>query len=323
MKLPGFRVWRACGSTRVTLTSAVAIVTSLPTVGWGQAVDRAAEIALRSLDAVENEWVLVRYDEVDRARASVNLRGVSGTVENLGLTANLVADRGDPGWRLDVGGDIGPLTMVVSSETAGLLVPGLQQHALARSESISTFSMAGSLTREVSLARGRLERNSAVLRYDGEEPIGGRPAHRLVEVLSPGVTTTYWVDATTYLPRRVRTDRPGRRDVTVDFEYESGPRPSRIEAYFEGERDVLTVTSPEYEESGRVSRFQVTVRVAGGDELTIDVTFDWSPAIPAGFFRFEPPPGSQEVPFDQLAQGVMFVAAGRLSSLIAVLMGVF
>ena len=60
---------------------------------------------------------------------------------------------------------------------------------------------------------------------------------------------------------------------------------------------------------------------AGGSTITTDLTFDWSPGMGASFFRFSAPAGSREVPFGQLSQGVLIMAAGSLGALLPVLLG--
>ena len=60
---------------------------------------------------------------------------------------------------------------------------------------------------------------------------------------------------------------------------------------------------------------------SGGSPVTVDVTLDWAPSTRADFFRFTPPAGATEVPFQQLSQGVLLMAAGALGSLLPVLLG--
>ena len=92
-------------------------------------------------------------------------------------------------------------------------------------------------------------------------------------------------------------------------------------AYLQGDRDVQVTLTPTYDSAGRVARVQAVTAPAGGSSITTDVTFDWSPGVGAGFFRFAPPAGSREVPFGQLSQGVLIMAAGALGALLPVLLG--
>jgi hypothetical protein len=43
--------------------------------------------------------------------------------------------------------------------------------------------------------------------------------------------------------------------------------------------------------------------------------------VAAGFFRFTPPTGATEVPFGQLSQGALLMAAGALGGLLPVILG--
>jgi hypothetical protein len=91
--------------------------------------------------------------------------------------------------------------------------------------------------------------------------------------------------------------------------------------YLQGQRDVEVALTPTYERSGRVSRVQIVTRSAGSAPVTTDVTLDWSPSIGAGFFQFAPPAGASQVPFGQLSQGVLLMAAGALGGLLPVFLG--
>jgi hypothetical protein len=155
----------------------------------------------------------------------------------------------------------------------------------------------------------------------GEETIDGAATWRLDDRPEPGTTASYWIDQATHLPRRIALDRPGRRDLRIDFAYGSGPRPIRAVAYLQGQRDVQVTLTPTYQASGRVVGLQVVAQPSGGSPVTTDVTFDWSPSTSAEFFRFTPPAGATEVPFQQLSQGVLLMAAGALGSLLPVLLG--
>jgi hypothetical protein len=59
----------------------------------------------------------------------------------------------------------------------------------------------------------------------------------------------------------------------------------------------------------------------GGGSVAIDLSFDWSPETGAGFFAFQPPEGAVEVPFQQLATGVLLTAAGKLGAILQILSG--
>jgi hypothetical protein len=167
----------------------------------------------------------------------------------------------------------------------------------------------------------RLAAGYADLTLGGEETIDGAPTWRLDDRPEPGTTASYWIDKRSHLPRRIAIDRPGRRDVRVELAYGSGPRPVRAVAYLQGQRDVQVTLTPAYDSSGRVASVQAVTVPAGGSTITTDLTFDWSPGMGASFFRFSPPAGSREVPFGQLSQGVLIMAAGALGALLPVLLG--
>lgn len=282
--------------------------------------DTAVEIALSSLAAIERGWGLAAYDGARRVRAAVNLRDAVGDV---GVTANAVLDRGAARWRLDASGDVGPLTLLVADGRATLHVPAVRQYARRPAGGLAPGgAIPRSLQGEVAAARARLRSGYGQLTYGGRETLDGATVHRIEDALGDGATATYWIDDDTRLPRRVALDRPGRRDVTIDLSYGgSGTRPVRVVAYLQGQRDVRVVASPRYDGAGRVARLVTAVRVAGGGELSLDVNLDWSPRISPSFFGFAPPPGAQEVPFDQLLGGVLFAAAGKLGGLAQALGG--
>lgn len=281
---------------------------------------RAIEIARQTLAAIESGWALARYDQAGRVRAAVNLRGAGAAAP--AVTANVVVDRRGRQWRLDAAGDVGPLTLYADAERATLYVPALQQHASRRAGPLAPgASVARSLTGEIALMRARLDDGYAPLVLRGEEPLGGATTWRLDDTPGPGVTASYWIDQRTSLPRRVALDRPGRRDVRLDFQYGIGPRPTRVDAYLQGQQDVQLTITPRYDTTGRAARLHLVGRVAGGGEFVTDVTLDWAPRVGAGFFRFDPPAGTQAVSFAQLAQGVLFSAAGKLSALLPLFLG--
>lgn len=272
--------------------------------------ERAIEIARRSLDAIESGWGLARYDGARRVRAAVNLRG--GGSPPVGITANIVIDRFARRYRLDAAGGVGPLTLYVDGANAALHVPGLNQYARGEAGALApgaTFSR--SLTAEIAAMRTRLNDGYDGLIYRGEEKLDGTVTHRIDD--TPGLSTiaSFWIDGRTYLPRRIVLTREGRQDLRIDFRYGAGPRPSRVDARLVGQRDVQLAITPRYDGAGRVTHLHAVSRVASG-EFTTDVNLDWSPRVSEGHFRFMPPAGAQEVPFGQLASGVMFAAAGTL-----------
>jgi hypothetical protein len=279
---------------------------------------RAIEIARRALDAVRDGWALARYDEAARVRAAINLRGAGAQ----GVTANLVIDRATPRWRLDAAGGVGPLTLWAMPDGVALHVPSLGQYARRSGGDLARMGgEASGLDGEVAAMRSRLDGGYTELSLAGEETIAGAATWRLDDRIEPGTTASYWIDQRSHLPRRIVLDRPGRKDVRVDLAYGSGPRPTSATVTLQGQRDVEVRLTPTYEGSGRVSRVQVVTQPSGGARVTTDVTLDWSPAIAAGFFRFTPPTGATEVPFGQLSQGALLMAAGALGGLLPVILG--
>jgi len=217
---------------------------------------------------------------------------------------------------------VGPLTLWALPDRTALHVPGLGQYASRRGGDLAaTAGQARRLDPEVAAMRARLDGGYGALTLAGEETIDGAATWRLDDRIEPGTTATYWIDRATRLPRRIALDRPGRRDLRIDFAYGAGPRPVRAVAYLQGQRDVQVTLTPTYQASGRVVRLQVVAQPSGGSPVTTDVTLDWSPSISAEFFRFTPPAGATEVSFQQLSQGVLLMAAGALGSLLPVLMG--
>ena len=279
---------------------------------------RANEIAGRALDAVRRGWALARYDDARQVRAAINLRG-AGTQ---GVTANLVVDRDGPRWRLDVAGGVGPLTLWALPDRIALHVPSLEQHATRAGGDLARMGAgAGRLDAEVAAMQSRLAAGYTELTLGGEETIDGAATWRLDDRPEPGTTASYWIDQASHLPRRIAIDRPGRRDVRVELAYGSGPRPVRAVAYLQGQRDVQVTLTPTYDSSGRAASVQAVIVPAGGSTITTDLTFDWSPGMGASFFRFSAPAGSREVPFGQLSQGVLILAAGSLGALLPGLLG--
>lgn len=279
---------------------------------------RALEIARRALDTVRQGWALGRYDDASQVRAAINLRGAGAQ----GVTANLVLDRSTPRWRLDTAGGLGPLTVWASPDRLALHVPSLDQYATRPGGGLAEFAAEwGRLDAEVAAMRARLDAGYAELSLAGEETVDGRATWRLDDRPEPGTTASYWIDQASHLPRRVVLDRPGRRDVRLELAYASGPRPVRVTAYLQGQRDVQLTMTPSYDRSGRVSRIQVVTQSAGSSPVTTDVTLDWAPSVGVGFFRFAPPEGARQVSFGQLSQGVMLMAAGALGGLLPVFLG--
>lgn len=298
--------------------ASLALLAAAPAPTAAPPDERAIEVALAALDAIEGAWALERYDAADRVRASINLRGASG----LGVTANALLDRSGRRWRVDAAGDVGPLTLVVDPRRATLWVPSLEQYAVRPAGDLAPGAAAGTrLTAELAAARARLRAGNTALEYRGREAVGGAESHVLAETIGPGSTATYWIDARTHLPRRVVLTRPGRRDVRVTLAYGAGPRPTRVDATLEGERDVQVAATPAYDGAGRARTVHVVAIVAGGGSYTADVTLDWAYSPAAGAFTLDPPAGAAEVPFGQLVQGVAFQAMGALGSLLPTLMG--
>lgn len=278
--------------------------------------DRAVEIALGALEAIESGWGLAAYDEAPRVRAAINLRGAS-----VGVTANAVVDRRARRWRLDAAGDVGPLTLLVGDGSAFLVVPPFRQHARGAAGALAPGAGIGrSLSGEVQAMRARLRNGYTALQYGGEEILGGSRVHRIVDRPGPGATATYWIDAESRLPRRVLLAGPGSRRLQVDLGYARGTRPSRIQVRSGAGEDLAITVDPAYDGRGRLKLLHLAVR-AGGTPLQADVNLDWAPRVADGFFRLSHPEGSREVPFPQLAQGVLFQAAGALGALARVLAG--
>jgi hypothetical protein len=305
------------------LLAALALVPALglaPAVARAQSPENshALEIARRALDVVRQGWALGRYDDARQMRASINLRGAGAR----GVTANLVVDRGAPRWRLDAAGGIGPLTVWATRDGVALHVPALKQYATRGGGDLARMAgEAGRLDAEVAAMRARLDGGYQALSLAGEETVDGAATWRLDDIPEPGTTASYWIDKASHLPRRIVIDRPGRRDVRLEFTYRSGPRPTGAIVYLQGQRDVQVSLTPSYERSGRISRVQVVTQPAGGSPITTDVTLDWSSATGAGFFQFAPPAGASQVPFAQLSQGVLLMAAGALGGLVPILLG--
>lgn len=308
---------------RISLAARVAamalVPAFVPAAAGAQSSDSGAvEIARRALDAVRGGWALARYDQAAMVRAAINLRGAGSE----GVTGNVVVDRATPRWRLDAAGGVGPLTLWAMPDGMALHVPALAQYARRSGGSLARMAGEGSgLDAEVAAMRSRLDGSYTQLSLAGEETIAGAAVWRLDDRIEPGTTASYWIDQRSHLPRRIVLDRPGRRDVRVELAYGAGPRPTGATVYLQGQRDAEVRLTPTYEGSGRVSRVQIVTRPAGGVPVTIDVTLDWSPAVAAGFFRFAPPTGASEVPFGQLSQGVLLMAAGALGGLLPVLLG--
>ena len=277
--------------------------------------ERAIEIAHQALDAIESGWALAQYDGAERVRAAINARG--GGATPIGITSNFVVDRPARRWRLDTGGDVGPLTLYADREQMTLFSPDLEQFARQPTGMLALGDGSGDgLVAQLIATRQRLDHGYRLLRYVGEETISGALAHRIEDAPAPGTTATYWIDTVTHLPRRAELARPGRRDVRIEFHYGASPRPARVEIYLEGEHDVQTTATLRYDGVGRVSQAHAVNRVGGGDEFTSDINVDWSPTVAAGFFSFTPPSGTQEVPFQQLVSGLVFAAAAKLAAIL-------
>ena len=311
---------RRLGSSATLVAGAVLALGASAGPGHAQSAGgaRANEIAAQALDAVRSGWALSRYDAARQVRAAINLRGAS----TQGVTANLVLDRDGPRWRLDVAGGVGPLTLWALPDRIALHVPSLEQHATRAGGDLARMAAsAGRLDAEVAAMQSRLSAGYTELTLGGEETIDGAATWRLDDRPEPGTTASYWIDQRSHLPRRIAVDRPGRRDVRIELAYGASSRPVRAVAYLQGQRDVQVTLTPAYDSAGRVASVQAVTVPAGGSAITTDVTFDWSPGMGASFFRFAPPAGSREVPFGQLSQGVLIMAAGALGALLPVLLG--
>ncbi len=277
--------------------------------------ERAIEVARQALDAIESGWELAQYDGAQRVRAALNAR--SGSPTPIGITSNFVVDRTARRWRLDVGGDVGPLTLYADREQMTLFSPDLEQFGRQQTGILTLGDGSDDgLMAQLIETRQRLDRGYGLLRYVSEETVGGARAHRIEDTPAPGTTATYWIDQNTHLPRRAELARPGRNDVRIEFHYSSSPRPMRVEIYLEGEHDVQVTATLEYDGVGRVSQIHAVSRVGGGEEFTSDVNIDWSPSVSAEFFSFAPPAGTQEVPFQQLVSGLLFAAANKLAAIL-------
>lgn len=280
--------------------------------------EKAIQIVRRTLDAIEQGWALAAYDRASRLRTAINLRGTQPVV---GVTANLVVDRGARRMRLDAAGDVGPLTLTGDPQRLLLYVPSLAQFA-RRSGGLGAGEwLEADLTGELSAIRSRLDAGYPLLVYRGREEIDGRPVEVVSDTPEPGATATYWIDAMSFLPRRIVLSGAGRGEVQIDLAYGAGPRPVRADVVSRGDRELRLALTPSYDGSGRVSRLQAVVAPAGGGSLTTDLAFDWSPDTGPGFFAFQPPEGAVEVPFEQLAVGVLLTAAGKLGAILQILSG--
>ncbi|MDX1623974.1 MAG: hypothetical protein R3199_08330 [Gemmatimonadota bacterium] len=277
--------------------------------------ERAVEIALRALDAIERGWAIGAYG--DRARVSVNARGASG----FGATMNVVIDPPGRRWRLDAGGDVGPLALAVRGDAATLHVPGLAQWARRRAGALARVARpAASIAAEIAAMRARLRAGYPGLVYRGEEAVHGVSAHRIDDTAAPGTTVSFWIDAGSDLPRRIAVDRHGGGDVRIDLRYGEGPVPIRIEATISKSPPIRVVATLHYDGAGRVRRIDGLLR-SGGSELEADVTVRWSTGADPGFFDLEIPAPARRVAFAQLARGIALQAAGSLGPIVRGLLG--
>lgn len=281
--------------------------------------ERAIEVVRDCLDAIESGWALAAYDRASRVRAAVNVRGTQPAV---GVTANVVVDRSGRRLRIDTAGDVGPLTLLADRERLLLYVPATAQFARRSAGELAPGEwMAARLTAELAAIRARLDDGYPLLVYRGREEIAGRPMDVVEDTPEPGATATYWIDAASSLPWRVVLSRPGRGDVRLDLTYGSGPRPAAAELQIQGDRTARVSLTPRYDGSGRVSRLQAVAHTTTGGALTTDLTFDWTPGTDRGFFAFQPPSGTAEVPFQQLVSGVLLASAGKLGALLQLFSG--
>jgi hypothetical protein len=280
--------------------------------------EKAIQVVRRTLDAIERGWALAAYDDAPRVRTAINLRGTNPVV---GITANLVVDRRNRRLRLDAAGDVGALTLTGDRERLLLYVPSLSQFA-RRSGGVGGWGwVRTSLTAELAAIRSRLDAGYPLLVYRGREEIDGRPVEVVTDTPEPGTTATYWIDAESFLPRRIVLAGGGRGETRVDLAYGAGPRPVRADVVSRGDRELRMVLTPSYDGTGRVSRLQAVATPTGGGSLTTDLAFDWSPDTGPGFLAFQAPEGAVEVPFQQLATGVLLTAAGKLGAILQILSG--
>lgn len=313
-------------ASRVALVAGLSALTGLSAAPYGRADEGPAQdeeairIVRRSLDAIEAGWALTAYDRASRVRAAINVRG-SGPPA-VGVTANVVVDRPARRLRLDAAGDVGPLTFVADRRQALLYVQSTAQFARRTAGALAPGEwLATDLTAEIAATRARLDDGYPLLVHRGRGEIDGRPVEVVEDTPAPGTTATYWIDATSFLPRRMVLTGPGSEVVRLDLAYGSGPRPTAAEVSLEGRRSARISITPRYDGSGRVGRLQAVVRPGGGGALTADLTFDWAADPGAGFFEFRPPPATAEVPFGQLASGVLLASAGKLGALLQLLAG--
>ncbi len=281
--------------------------------------DEAVRIVQRSLDAIEAGWALSAYDRASRVRAAVNVRGTQPAV---GVTANLVVDRTNRRMRLDTAGDVGPLTLLADRQRILLYVPGTGQFARQAADVPAPGDwMAADLTAEIAAIRARLDAGYPLLVHRGRQEIEGRPVEVVEDTPAPGATATYWIDATSSLPLRMVLERPGRAVVRLDLTYGEGTRPTAVELQLQGDRSARISMTPRYDGSGRLSRLQAVIRPSAGGDLTADLSFDWASDPARGFFEFQPPEGTAQVPFQQLVSGVLLASAGKLGGLLQLLAG--
>lgn len=307
---------RTIGSAAI-VALAIAPVHGASSPAPGPTDEKAIRIVRGTLDAIERGWALAAYDRASRVRAAINLRGANPSV---GVTANLVVDRSARRMRLDAAGDVGPLTLTGNPQGMLLYVPSLEQFARGPGLDAGAWLQAD-LSAEVRAIRARLDAGYPLLVYQGREEIDGRPVEVVKDTPEPGATATYWIDAATSLPRRIVLTGTGRGELRVDLAYGAAPRPVRADLVSRGEQELRLVLTPSYDGTGRVSRLQAVASPAGGGSLTTDLSFDWSPETGGGFFSFQPPGGAVEVPFQQLATGVLLTAAGKLGPILQILSG--
>lgn len=277
--------------------------------------DRAVEIALRSLEAIERGWALQAHRR--RARIALNLRGSGG----FGATANLVTDPAGRRWRLDAAGDVGPLTLLVRGGRATLHVPALEQWGEQPASDLARFAdPVGAIASEIAAIRERLRGGYAELVYRGESTVDGVPVHRIEDVAVPGTTVSFWIDARRWLPRRVVVHQSAGPDTRVELSYGQSPRPSRIVMVREAASALRIEATPAYDAEGRLRNLRAVIG-ASGSEVVANLNVVWSPRVGDDFFAFAPPRPTRRVAFEQLARGVVLSLAGRLGPLVRALMG--
>lgn len=270
--------------------------------------DRASEIALRSVEAMEREWALTAYDAIDQLRAAIDMSGGSANRQFM-LTSDLAVDKPSRRVKVDASGDVGPVTLFASEQKATLFAPALQQYASKALEPKAGFKPT--VQDHVEAVKLLLETGSVPLEYLGEEPVESYSTHRIRHAQDEETMVDYWIDIETDLPRRIEVTKESTKEVRLDLYYEMGSQPSRLEAEITRNKPVHVTLKPQYEASGRVSKLQMKSTLPKG-EVVANVDLDWMPTLSPDFFEFSAPEGAREVKFEQLVSGLVIVTLGKL-----------